>query len=116
MTIEKINTEMQKNPSDRYTEILGHYLIDRCMDAADDALIGAEGKTLAGAMAAVKSAARKQAVDGVAVMSDDAVFAIVDDYFGLKTDIRAQQKAVGMEPVPALASGDYAPVDLSDFL
>ena len=31
--IEKINAEMQKDPSDRYMEIIGHYIIDRCDEA-----------------------------------------------------------------------------------
>ena len=31
--IEKINAEMQKDPSDRYMEIVGHYIIDRCDEA-----------------------------------------------------------------------------------
>ena len=28
--VEKINTEMQKRPDDPYTEVIGHYIIDRC--------------------------------------------------------------------------------------
>lgn len=30
--MEKINEEMQKNPNDLYTEVIGHYITDRCMD------------------------------------------------------------------------------------
>ena len=45
--IEKINTEMQKNPTDQYTEIVGQYIIDRCTSDTDGALVAKEGKTLA---------------------------------------------------------------------
>lgn len=30
--IEKINAAMQKDPDNRYMEIVGHYIIDRCVD------------------------------------------------------------------------------------
>ena len=57
--IEKINTEMQKNPTDQYTEIVGQYIIDRCTSDPDGALVAKEGKTLAGAMTAVMERAKK---------------------------------------------------------
>lgn len=48
--IEKINTEMQKNPTDQYTEIVGQYIIDRCADDQDGAMVAKDGKTLPAAM------------------------------------------------------------------
>ncbi len=60
--IAKINAEMQKEPSDRYLEIIGHYLIDRCDEALAAKIEG--GKTLKGAMEAVVKNA-KQVQDAV---------------------------------------------------
>ena len=57
--IQKINEEMQKNPTDPYTEIIGHYIIDRCADEFTAAKVAAEGKTLKGAMNAIMEAAKK---------------------------------------------------------
>lgn len=58
--VEKINTEMQKRPDDPYTEIIGHYIIDRCgLDAGCERKAAAEKKTLAGAMDAVMAATER---------------------------------------------------------
>lgn len=82
--IEKINAEMQKDPSNHYVEIIGHYIIDRC----DEALAAkiAEGKTLKGAMTAVEQRARNVKTGNVAVLTPGEVFDEVDKYFGLTTD------------------------------
>lgn len=114
--IEKINAEMQKDPSDRYMEIVGHYIIDRC----DEALAAriAEGKTLKDAMTAVERKA-KSVRNGrtVVPMTPDEVFDEVDKYFGLSTDIAAQWKAIGFplsrtDPPAGRGGGD---IDLADF-
>lgn len=116
--IEKINAEMQKAPDDLYTEIFGHYLIDRCADPEDEALIGAEGKTLTGAMAAVESEARKRAKKNVAVLSDYETGKIVDEYFGLKPDHELWQRSIRStirNDFPEEPAGGVA-LDLADFL
>jgi len=119
--IKKINTEMQKAPDDPYREIIGHYIIDRCVDPACAEQVLKEGKTLEGAMKAVTEAARNAAKNGVAVRTPAQVFGEVDRYFGLAADPAAQRKAVeaasggevpsrGPEPVKKMA------LDLADFL
>ena len=112
---EKINEEMQKSPDDGYMEILGHYLIDRCADLGGGALIGVEGKTLKGAMDAVMDEAKKKKHGTVAVLSDAEVFGIVDEYFGLKTDYKAQYGALPKSEKKPVASAGTV-LDLSDFL
>ena len=97
--IAKINAEMQKNPSDPYTEIIGHYVIDRCMNESAAAKVCADKKTLKGAMEAVMTEARKAIPknhgSGVGVyMPPGDVFGAVDRYFGLPIDLAAQQKAM----------------------
>ena len=110
---EKINEEMQKSPNNKYMEILGHYLIDRCANPDDEALIGAEGKTLKGAMNAVLDKAKKVKQDNVAVLEDTEVFKIVDNYFGLKEDALARIAVMGGSSKAVKASGT---LDLADFL
>lgn len=117
--IEKINKEMQEDPNDLYTEIIGHYLIDRAMDPEDEALIAADGKSLGGAMSAVEAEAKKRAKGKrVGILSDCETGKIIDDYFGLKPkpDLwsRAIMSAVGYGQ-PAEPAGGVS-LDLADFL
>lgn len=101
--IQKINTEMQKKPDDLYTEIIGHYVIDRCVDDITAAKVLKTDKTLEGAMKAVLAAARKAQNGNVAVLPPAQVFGEVDRYFDLATDLKAQQKAMataGAGPAP----------------
>lgn len=41
--IAKINEEMQKDPNNRYLEILGQYIIDRCSEKAVASVIWSDG-------------------------------------------------------------------------
>lgn len=115
--IAKINAEMQKEPANRYLEILGHYVIDRCDGALAAEIAG--GKTLQGAMEAVMKRAKRAKRGTVAVLAPDEVFGEVDKYFGLSSDPAAQWKAMGLpsagavpEPGPQTAGAD---IDLADF-
>ena len=92
--IEKINTEMQKNPGDVYTEIVGHYIIDRCTDEVTAARVAAEGKSLLGAMEAVVDNAKKKQKGNTAILLPADVFGAVDGYFGLQADEAAQEGAM----------------------
>ena len=122
--VEKINTEMQKRPDDPYTEIIGHYIIDRCgLDADCERRAAAEKKTLEGAMGAVKEAAKKKVVNGCAVLTPNTVFAEVDKYFGFTADTGARERAMrgaGSASAPAAPAVPPAPaavsLDLADFL
>lgn len=92
--IQKINTEMQKNPTDTYTEIIGHYIIDRCGDEITAARVADEKKSLKGAMEAVMQLATKKKQGNVAVLTPQDVFGAVDKYFGMITDEEAQEMAI----------------------
>lgn len=114
--IEKINAEMQKDPSDRYMEIIGHYIIDRCDEAL--AVKIAEGKTLKDSMTAVERKA-KSVRNGRSVvpMTPDELFGEVDKYFGLSSDAAAQWKAIGLQsarPDPPAERGG-GDINLDDF-
>ena len=119
--IAKINAEMQKNPNDLYTEIIGQYIIDRCSDEAVAAKAADPGKSLTGAMSAVRGAARKSAKNGVAVLTPAAVFGEVDKYLGIPEDRAAQTAAMmaagGQGPaVPEVKPAGKVSLDLADFL
>lgn len=112
--IEKINAEMQKDTANRYMEILGHYVIDRCDEALATKIAG--GKTLKGAMEAVERKARALKKGNTAVLTPGEVFGEVDKFFGLPTDTAAQWKAMGLPsaaaPVPVEAPAQHFSVDV----
>ena len=108
--IEKINNEMQKDPTDRFAEILGHYIIDRSENARDAEKVLKDGKSLKGAMDAVTEKARKARHGNVAVLTPEEVFGAVDDYFGFKKDGTAQGRQTGEKAPAGIA------LSLEDFL
>lgn len=115
--IAKLNAEMQKEPDNRYLEILGHYVIDRCDQALAGKITG--GRTLKGAMEAVVKRAKAARAGSVAVLTPAQVFGEVDQYFGLPTDTAAQWRAMGL-PAAAPAAEQSRPsggdIDPLDFL
>lgn len=93
--MKKINTAMQKAPDDTYREIIGQYIIDRCVNEDVAVLVLKEGKTLDGAMQTIVTTAKKKANGhSCAVMLPAEVFGAVDKYFGLQTDEMAQERAM----------------------
>jgi len=89
--IQKINAEMQKSPDDKFREVIGHYIIDRCTDPSCAEKVMDEKKTLEGALDKIINLAKKSKRNQCAVLSDDVVFAEVDKYFGF-TEHSAEQK------------------------
>lgn len=119
--IQKINSEMQKNASDQYTEIVGHYIIDRCSDDITAARVADEKKSLKGAMEAIMQVAAKAKRGNAAVLLPNQVFGAVDQYFGLPTSEAAQEAAIAAvcgatrTPVTPPVAKKVA-LNLSDFL
>lgn len=127
--IQKINDEMQKNPNDPYTEIIGHYLIDRAGSEPDAAgKILREGKSLPDAMAQVMLLAKKKQNRNTAVLTPDQVFGEIDSYFGFEPDPAAWYRSLGIKEAPrqqepsfTVLEGDRpakgrVDIDLDDFL
>lgn len=108
--IEKINTEMQKNPEDKYTEAIGHYCIDRVNDETAELFL-VDSKTLKGALDAVKAVARKNAQSGVCVMTDDEVFSEVNKYFGLNDSM-----TIAVPKTPPKPKAPSLDLDFDSFL
>lgn len=92
--MKKINTAMQKEPGNTYLEIIGQYIIDRCVNEDVATLVMKQDKTLEGAMKAVENVARKKAIHNCACLLPAEVFGTIDKYFGLQTDELAQERAM----------------------
>lgn len=127
--IKKINDEMQKNPSDPYTEIIGHYLIDRAGEEPEVARqIMQGGKSLTAAMMQVTELARKKQNKQVAVLTPGQVFGEIDRHFGIQPDPAAQCRSLGIKGGAAAAGAapghieggrparGKVDIDLDDFL
>ncbi|WP_195984059.1 Cas9 inhibitor AcrIIA9 family protein [Clostridium sp. D33t1_170424_F3] len=120
--IMKINMEMQKDPQDRYMEIVGHYIIDRCSDDAVANAVMDSGKTLEGAMKAITAAARKKMKDSVSVMSDTDVFDAVDQYLAAGRDdavrqaVRREVNGSGMVPAVPVQQDNLISLDFDSFI
>lgn len=80
--IEKINAEMQKNPDNQYIEIIGQYIIDKCESDAAAEKVLTDGKTLSACLDKIKALAKKKAINGVGVVTEDEAFTEVNKYFG----------------------------------
>lgn len=105
--IARINEEMQQHPSDKMLEAVGQYLIDICTDEATAEKLLDEKKTLAGAVAAMREAARKKQHGGYYAMAPDEAWEIVRKYYGIKEAAPAQK-----EPEPVAKPGDSAAMDI----
>lgn len=120
--IAKINEEMQKDPNNRYLEILGQYIIDRCSEKAVASAVNG-GKTLEGACKAVEAAARKKKGQCI-VMSDGEIFDAADEYLGVSKNDKARAHTKGeVDGVTSAADDEMEKIDtnavnldFSDFL
>ncbi len=105
--IARINNEMQQHPSDKMLEAVGQYLIDICTDEATAEKLLDEKKTIAGAVAAMREAARKKQHGGYYAMAPEEAWEIVRGDYGIKEAAPAQK-----EPESAAKPGDSAAVDI----
>lgn len=97
--VNKLRTEMEasKNP---YVKVVGEHLLKvlEINPAAAEKVL-AEGKTIAGALTAMKTEASKNKFDGMAMLTDEEGYAIALKYFGF----------TGTIPTPAVAPAQAAP-------
>ena len=87
--IRRINEEMQKAPSDRMLEAVGQYCIDLCTTEAAAKALMEEKKTIAGAISAMREAARKKQHGGYYAMAPEEAWEIVRKYYGLPDELTA---------------------------
>ena len=80
--IEKIKKEMEDKKENSYIQAIGDYLLKQVeinRDAAEKICNGT--KTIEKSLKEVEKVARKKAVAGCAVLSDNEVFKIVREYY-----------------------------------
>lgn len=83
--IEKIKKEMGQKRDNAYIQTIGEFLLKQIeinRNAAES--INAGSKTIEKSLKEVEAIARKKAVNGCAVMSDNEVFGIVKKYYGFE--------------------------------
>jgi hypothetical protein len=114
--IEKIRDEMVSKTNDTYIQVVGDMLLHHLAvnpTAADK--IMANGKTIAGSLSAMRSAAEKKKSGNCAVLTDAEGLAVVLKYFGIEGN------ASTPSPVPAVSTSPKPPaidfdVKLDDLL
>lgn len=105
--VEKIRDEMVAKTNDTYIQVVGDTLLHHLTvspTAADK--IMAQGKTIAGSLSAMRSAAEKKKSGSCAVLTDAEGFAVVLEYFGIN------RAASTPSPVPAASVSQPAPPDV----
>ena len=81
--IKKINTEIQKEPSNRYLALVGENIIDNITSEAAAEKVLKKEKTLAKALVGIENQASKQKEGDCAVIEDSVVYGLAREYFGL---------------------------------
>ena len=84
--IKKINTEIQKEPSNRYIALIGEHIIDCITSEAAAEQVLQEEKTLGRALTGIENRAKQQQVKGHAVIEDVVVYGWAREYFGLTAE------------------------------
>lgn len=92
--VMKLRDEMAENAQHSYVQSIGEFLLQHLHERPESAShIMTEGKTIKGSLAAMSDVARKQQVDGCAVLTDEEGYAIVLQYFGIPEKPAAAPKS-----------------------
>lgn len=83
--LQKLSAEIgSADKKNKYIPVVGGFLIDHVRNYPEHAeLIMQEGKTIKGSLQVMSEEARKNAVDGCGVLTDEEGFNIVLKYFGV---------------------------------
>ena len=82
---EKFEAELIRDKDNRLLMVISDSLLAMCSDEDVCKKLLADGKSLKGALEAMKNEARKQASKGCACLSFDEGMDIVKKYFGIET-------------------------------
>lgn len=95
--IKKINDEIQQNEKDVNIKRIGEYILS-LVPKLDDKTIAemmAEDKTIKGSIKKMQQEARKVAVNGCGILTDEEGYKIVREYFSI-TDKAASVKIIDL--------------------
>lgn len=85
---KRISSEMEKVESS-YVQVVGEFLLEQLeRDPSIADKLTREDKTIVGSLSEMRKEAKKNEVDGVAVLSDEEGFAVVLKYFGIDADVK----------------------------
>lgn len=80
--IEKLTKEMMKM-NDPFAQAIEEHLTGICTSDTVAAKILQEGKSLKGACDSIRGVAKKNAVGGVGVVSDEDAYKMAEEYYGI---------------------------------
>lgn len=112
---KKLKDEMEKNKKNAYVQAVGTFLLRHLENHPEDGeKVLAKDKTIAKSFDVMRKEAEKKKVGNYAVLTDQEGFAIVLDYFGIKSskEISATKETAPEKETPAT---DFD-VKLDDFL
>lgn len=93
--IKKLQAEISASNSNAYVKLIGNFLVSFLKSNPEEAgKFMAEGKTITKSLDAMNTEAKKKAVNGMAMLTDEEGFEIVLKYFGI--DVK-QPKAMQSE-------------------
>ena len=84
--IKKINTEIQKEPNNRYIALIGEHIIDCITSETAAERVLQEERTLERALTGIENRAKQQQFKGYAVIEDAVVYGWAREYFGLTAE------------------------------
>jgi len=98
--LDKLQAEITAGGAKKpYLPVIGGFIMDRIRTNPEEAeLVLGEGKTLAGALGAMKEEARKNQADGCGVLTDEQGFAIVLKYYGIRVPEAAPEPVAVVAP------------------
>lgn len=83
--IDKINAEMAEKSTNPYIQLIGQYLLNLITDETAKQVLEAN-RTIEGSLKTMAIEAKKKAVNGMAMLTDEEGYAIVLTYFGIEQD------------------------------
>lgn len=81
---EKLSKEIADNKDNKYIKMIGDYLLNLLKESQTlEVKILIEGKTIKGGIKAMQAVAKKQAVNNMAMLTDEEGYKIIRKYFGI---------------------------------
>lgn len=110
--ITKFDTECDKSPNNRVLRVICEHMIDFLHNHPQAAERIDEKKTLSGAIEEMKKEARKRAVNGCGVLTDEEGFEIIHKYFGIEAIEEQRQEKTASEATETGRKPKRKPVSL----
>lgn len=83
--VKKLQAEISASKNNSYVKLIGEFLISHVQaNPAEASKVMVADKTIAKSLDAMKSEAKKKAVHGMAMLTDEEGFEIVLKYFGIE--------------------------------